>query len=171
MKALNSAGRAPFLIIILIALTMSSLSFAQTYTVTDLGDSLGGNSSGARAVNASAQITGYAYASGNNVSDVFLYSKATMTSLGTLGGTTGTGNGINISGQVAGYSTDSGGNYRAFISRADISQTSATSAETRPSPMASTTSARSSAPLSRESSFSLQQWSHDRPRNSGIAQQ
>src|SRR3984893_1679082 len=116
MKALNSAGRARFLMIILIALTMSSLSFAQTYTVTDLGDSFGGNSSGARAVNASAQITGYAYASGNNVSDVFLYSNATMTSLGTLGGTTGIGNGINISGQVAGYSTDSGGHYRAFIS-------------------------------------------------------
>jgi len=116
MKVLHSAGRARFLMMILIALTVSSLSFAQTYTVTDLGDSLGGNSSGARAVNASAQITGYALASGNNVSDVFLYSNAAMKSLGTLGGTTGIGNGINISGQVAGYSTDSGGNYRAFIS-------------------------------------------------------
>ena len=115
MKPLH-AGRARFLMMILIALTVSSLSFAQTYTVTDLGDSLGGNSSGARAVNASAQITGYALASGNNVSDVFLYSNATMTSLGTLGGTTGIGNGINMSGQVAGYSTDSGGNYRAIIS-------------------------------------------------------
>src|SRR3981081_4721060 len=116
MKALNSAGRARFLMIILTALTMSSLSFAQTYAVTDLGDSLGGNSSGARAVNASAQITGYALASGNNVSDVFLYGNATMTSLGTLGGTTGIGNGINISGQVAGSSTYSGGNSPAFIS-------------------------------------------------------
>src|SRR5262245_53426541 len=102
----------------LIATTLftAALCAGQTYTITDLGDSLGGTSSGARAINASGQITGYAYRTGNSVTDVFLYSGGVMTDLGTLGGTTGLGLGINASGQVTGYSTTASGNYRAFIS-------------------------------------------------------
>src|SRR5258708_9539228 len=86
-----------------------------SYTIRDLGTLRGGNISGARAINATAQITGYAYSS-NTLANVFLYSSGTLTSLGTLGGTTGIGNGINSSGAVAGYSTDSNGTYRAFVS-------------------------------------------------------
>src|SRR5579864_7665411 len=98
-----------------LAILSSALCAAQTYSITDLGTLPGGAISGARAINATAQITGYAYSS-STLDDVFIYSGGTLTSLGTLGGTTGIGNGINSSGAVAGYSTDTTGTYRAFVS-------------------------------------------------------
>src|SRR5256885_1364825 len=99
--------------VVLLMLTTSVWCIAQTYSITDLG-TLGGSSSGAKAVNASGQVTGYAFGS-NGVSNVFRYSSGHMTNLGTLGGTVAIGNGINASGQVAGYSTNNV-TYRAFIS-------------------------------------------------------
>lgn len=87
---------------------------AQRYAVTDLG-TLGGNSSGARGINATGQVTGYAYSS-KTQSNVFLYTAGKMKSLGTLGGTDGLGLAINSTGQVAGYSQLSSGSYRGFIS-------------------------------------------------------
>ena len=102
-------------ILALAAFVLPLAGLAQTYSITDLG-TLGGNSSGARAINASGQITGYAYASGNVTSDAFLYSGGKLTSLGTLGGTTGIGLAINSAGEVAGYSTLTSGNYRGFFS-------------------------------------------------------
>lgn len=95
----------------------AGLCAAQTsYTVTDLGV-LGTNGySVARAVNATGEVTGAAGENNSNISDIFVYSNGTMSSLGTLGGTSGIGNGINSSGQVAGYSTNSYGTYRAFLS-------------------------------------------------------
>ena len=94
-----------------------SYCFAQTFTITDLGTLAGGDLSGAHAINASGQITGFA---GNtDGSDaVFRYSNGVMTSLGTLGGSVGTGTSINSSGQIAGYSTNST-TYRAFITHGD----------------------------------------------------
>jgi len=95
-------------------LTVAMAGAAQTYTITDLGPP-DNNPSGARAVNAAGQITGYATSSITK-SSVFLYTGGRMVNLGTLGGTTGIGLGINASGQVAGYSTLSNGAYRGFIS-------------------------------------------------------
>ncbi len=93
------------------------LSSAQTsYTVTDLGTLSIKGFSVARAVNATAEVTGSTGATNSNSSDVFLYSNGAMTNVGTLGGTSGIGNGINASGQVAGYSQNSSGTYRAFVS-------------------------------------------------------
>src|SRR5579872_812360 len=103
------------LVLLPLLLALPRVSVAQTYTITDLG-TLGGNSSGARGINTSGQATGYAYITGNKVSDVFLYGGGRMSSLGTLGGTTGIGLAINTGGQVAGYSTLSNGSYRGFIS-------------------------------------------------------
>jgi probable HAF family extracellular repeat protein len=97
---------------LLLALALTGA--AQTYTVTDL-DTLGGSSSGARAINLNAQIAGYAYSS-KTQSNAFLYSGGKMTNLGSLGGTSAIGLAINSSGQVAGYSTLSSGSYRGFIS-------------------------------------------------------
>jgi probable HAF family extracellular repeat protein len=95
----------------------SSLCAGQnSYTVTDLGTLNSNGYSVARAVNATAEVTGAAGTNNNNLSDVFLYDNDEMTSLGTLGGSSGIGNGINASGQVAGYSTNSAGTYRAFLS-------------------------------------------------------
>jgi probable HAF family extracellular repeat protein len=100
----------------LLAILAAACCAAQTsYTVTDLGTLPGGAYSGAHAINATGEVTGYAYSS-SSVADVFLYNNGSLTSLGTLGGTTGIGNGINSSGVVAGYSTDSAGTYRAFVS-------------------------------------------------------
>jgi probable HAF family extracellular repeat protein len=102
---------------ILFLAAASSLCIAQTsYSVTDLGTLTSNGYSVARAVNSSAEVTGAAGNNNSNVSDVFLYSQGTITSLGTLGGTSGIGNGINTSGQVAGYSQNSSNTYRAFLS-------------------------------------------------------
>jgi probable HAF family extracellular repeat protein len=105
-------------IVCIVSLTAaSSLCAAQaSYSVTDLGTLSSNGYSVARAVNATAEVTGAAGTNNSNLSDVFAYSDGAMTSLGTLGGTSGIGNGINVSGQVAGYSTNSAGTYRAFLS-------------------------------------------------------
>jgi probable HAF family extracellular repeat protein len=102
----------------ILSLTVASpLCAAQaSYSITDLGTLGSSGFSVARAVNATAEVTGAASANNSNLSDVFLYSDGVMTSLGTLGGNSGIGNGINSSGQVAGYSTNSVGTYRAFLS-------------------------------------------------------
>src|SRR5260370_39236391 len=100
----------------LLTTALSCLCAAQTYSVTDLGTLRGGSFSGAKAINATGENTGYAYDSNDNVSDVFLYHNATMTDLGTLGGTSAIGNGITENGQVACYSTTSSGPYGAFLS-------------------------------------------------------
>ena len=95
----------------------SSFCAAQTsYTVTDLGTLSSNGYSVARAINATAEVTGAAGTSDSSLSDIFVYNDGALTSLGTLGGTSGIGNGINASGQVAGYSQNSVGTYRAFVS-------------------------------------------------------
>jgi probable HAF family extracellular repeat protein len=97
-------------------ISASSFSTAQTsYTLTDLGALPSNGWSVARAVNATAEVTGSAGTDDPNDAGIFLYSNGTMTSLGTLGGSSGIGNGINSSGQVAGYSTNASGTYRAFL--------------------------------------------------------
>ena len=94
----SSASLSRAVLVFLPTLILASLCAAQTYTVTDLGTLRGGSSSGAKAINAGGEITGYAFDSNDTVSDVFLYNNSTMTDLGTLGGTSGIGNGINLSG-------------------------------------------------------------------------
>lgn len=108
-------GLRAFVYAVLVA--ASTVGAAQTsYSVTDLGTLNANGYSVARAVNASAEVTGAAGDSSSNLSEAFLYSGGTMTSLGTLGGKSGIGNAINISGQVAGYSQNASGTYRAFLS-------------------------------------------------------
>ena len=109
MKVSPSLARS---FVVLLALTTSVWCVAQTYSITDLG-TLGGSSSGAKAINASGQVTGYAL-SANGTSNVFRYSAGHMSNLGTLGGNVAIGNSINVSGQIAGYSTNNV-TYRAFI--------------------------------------------------------
>ncbi len=114
MKACTSL---PTVVCILFLTAASSLCAAQaSYTIADLGTLNSNGYSVARAVNATAEVTGAAGTSNSNLSDVFFYSNGAMTSLGTLGGTSGIGNGINASGQVAGYSQNSSQTYRAFLS-------------------------------------------------------
>jgi probable HAF family extracellular repeat protein len=114
---MNSSVRLSRVVLtLLLATALSSICAGQTYTVTDLGTLHGGTVSGAKAVNATGEITGYAYNSNDAGSDVFLYSGGTMTDMGTLGGKWAVGNGVNGSGQVAGYSTIASGGYHAFVS-------------------------------------------------------
>jgi probable HAF family extracellular repeat protein len=112
---MNVSGTLPRIFFLSFFLTIASFCVAQTYTVTDLGTLPSGGSSGAKAINLSGEITGYAYDSSANT-DVFIYSGGSMSDLGTLGGTIALGNGINASGQVAGYSTNAAGTYHAFLS-------------------------------------------------------
>lgn len=91
-----------------------------TYTVTDLG-SLGGGITGATAINASGQVTGYSYLSKQGAICItgapqkhcapfhaFLWTNGKMTDLGSLGGDFSEGRAINDSGQVVGFATDAG---------------------------------------------------------------
>ncbi|MGA7754736.1 MAG: hypothetical protein WCB05_18035 [Candidatus Sulfotelmatobacter sp.] len=94
---------------------LSTVSFAQTsYSITDLGTINTSGYSVAKGVNLTGEVTGAAGSTSTDSSEVFLYSKGTMTNLGTLGGNSGIGNGINSSGQIAGYSVNSKNTYRAF---------------------------------------------------------
>jgi len=114
MKAVASLSSV---VCLLFLAATSTLCTAQTsYTITDLGALSSQGYSVARAVNSTAEVTGAAGTNNSNLSDIFLYSNGTLTSLGTLGGNSGIGNGINATGQVAGYSTNSAGTYRAFLS-------------------------------------------------------
>jgi probable HAF family extracellular repeat protein len=114
MRWLSKSLFAPALFVLQV-LALPLVGAAQTYTVTDLG-TLGGTVSGAQAINAAGQITGYSFiAGGAAVTHAFLYSDGSMADLGTLGGNVGEGNGINSSGQVAGYATSATPAYRAFL--------------------------------------------------------
>lgn len=110
----SRSARRLFWMCIPLLLALASIGAAQTYSITDLG-TLGGNSSGARGINATGQLTGYAYSSKTH-SDAFLYTGGKMTSLGTLGGSDAIGLAVNSAGQVAGYSDLASGSYRGFIS-------------------------------------------------------
>jgi probable HAF family extracellular repeat protein len=79
----------------------------------DLG-TLGGQSSDARAINASGQVTGESLTSGGS-NDGFLYTGGVMTDLGTLGGTDTRGIALNDGGEVVGYSELKNGDYDAFL--------------------------------------------------------
>jgi probable HAF family extracellular repeat protein len=86
--------------------------------MTDIGTLSAYDWSYGTAINASGQITGYAFFSGSGIPDhAFLYSNGTMIDLGTLNGPGGTaeGFGINASGQVVGSSYITAGNPHAFL--------------------------------------------------------
>ena len=109
------SARTAFVTVTLLLVALPLTCAAQTYTITDLGLLPGGNGSGARGINATGQVTGYASLTKGG-SDVFLYTGGKMTSLGTLGGGSAIGQAINASGQVAGYSTTVQNSYNGFIS-------------------------------------------------------
>jgi probable HAF family extracellular repeat protein len=106
-------------ILLLATLTLARKAHGQSqppnYALIDLG-TLGGNYSGANAINAAGQVVG----TSDNTSSIrhaFLYSNGTMHDLGTLGGNYSAANGINDAGQVVGESfiTTSDPNRHAFL--------------------------------------------------------
>lgn len=68
----------------------------------------GSNASEGLAINASGQVTGYSFTTGNAELHAFLWDGGRMQDLGTLGGANSKGLAINASGQVTGYSLTSG---------------------------------------------------------------
>lgn len=92
---------------------------APKYTLTDLGPmQITAAPSGATALNASGQVTGFYYDSTFGANRAFLWNNGTLTEFGTLGGAASFGYGINGAGQVVGTSdlSSSGGNMeRAFL--------------------------------------------------------
>ncbi|MBZ5598936.1 MAG: HAF repeat-containing protein [Acidobacteriia bacterium] len=97
----------------LTVLAATTVAFAQTYTVTDLG-TLGGNATVAHAINSLGQVTGSSNLT-SSVAHAFLYQNGSITDIGSLGGSSALGLGINASGQVTGYSTQANGSYRGFV--------------------------------------------------------
>jgi probable HAF family extracellular repeat protein len=87
--------------------------------MTDIG-TLGGNGgTAAYGINASADVVGASFTSGNASSHAFVYSGGTMTDIGTLGGSdlTSVAYGVNNAGQVVGSSTltNGSGTCHAFL--------------------------------------------------------
>ena len=83
----------------------------------DLG-SLGGQGSGALALNAKGQVVGYSVTSGTGsatITHAFLYNHGKMTDLGTLGGTFAEADSINIHGAAVGISYTTSGASHAFL--------------------------------------------------------
>jgi len=77
---------------------------------------LGGHFSMGTSVNASGQVTGISYTTGDSATHAFLFSGGAMTDLGTLPGSFGSaGAGINAAGQVVG-SSGTGSGRHAFLS-------------------------------------------------------
>jgi probable HAF family extracellular repeat protein len=85
-----------------ILLLITHLIAAPKYKIVDLG-TLGGTSTSGAAINASGQVTGTAFLSGDTVYHAFLYSNGNLIDLDTSGGRGSEGLAINTSGQVAGY--------------------------------------------------------------------
>jgi len=97
-----------------LALSATTAAYAAQYAVTDLG-TLGGTESFGSGLNASGQVAGASYTTGDAAYHTFLWTpttpngaSGTKTDLGTIGGTHSFGNGLNASGQVAGESFTSG---------------------------------------------------------------
>ncbi|MGD0519249.1 MAG: PEP-CTERM sorting domain-containing protein [Thermoguttaceae bacterium] len=88
-------------------------------TITDLG-TLGGTDSHALGINASGQVVGYAYTTGNAAYHAFLYSGSTMIDLNTLidplsGWTLSDAQAINNAGQIVGWGFNGSGYGHAFL--------------------------------------------------------
>ena len=91
-----------------------------TYLLTDLG-TLGGSRSKGVAINASGQVTGFAYTAGDAEEHAFVTQNDVMIDLGTLGGSRSYGNDINASGQVTGFAYTAGdAEEHAFVTQNDV---------------------------------------------------
>ncbi len=117
MKKSSNPARCCFLLLCTLATEHAVACGNGTTTVTNL-PSLGGSSLFAYGLNASGQITGYSYISGDQGYDAFIYGGGNPTDLGTLGGPTSIGYSINDLGQVAGQADLPDYSYHAVVSAA-----------------------------------------------------
>ena len=70
-------------------------------TITNI-PTLGGSVFQVNGLNATGQVTGFSYLTGNTAAHAFLYNAGVISDLGTLGGNVSIGYALNASGQVAG---------------------------------------------------------------------
>jgi probable HAF family extracellular repeat protein len=101
------------LVWLLFFLPFASAARAQNYAVEDLG-TLGGDLSGALAIDARGTVAGLSRVGGSGFLHAFLYDGA-MTDLGTLGGTQSSARDVNRFDEVAGWSLLPSGAQRAFL--------------------------------------------------------
>jgi probable HAF family extracellular repeat protein len=97
---------------------LASTARAQSYVVEDLG-TLGGDLSGALAIDARGTVAGLSRVGGSNYLHAFLYDGA-MTDLGTLGGTQSSARDVNRFDEAVGWSLLPGGEQRAFLHKAGV---------------------------------------------------
>jgi probable HAF family extracellular repeat protein len=100
-----------------LTLIFTTLSNAQSYTVTDLGY-IGGTpkATNPEAVNNNSQVVGYSYVNGSSIYNAFLFDGGPLIDLGALinnGFSIGTG--INDFGDISGYATLANGSSHAFL--------------------------------------------------------
>jgi len=100
-----------------LTLILTTLSNAQSYTVTDLGY-IGGTpkATNPEALNNNGQVIGYSYVNGSSIYNAFLFDGGPLIDLGALinnGFSIGTG--INDFGDISGYGTLANGSSHAFL--------------------------------------------------------
>lgn len=104
---------------LLATLALAAPAHAQpTYVVEDLG-TLGGDLSGALAIDSRGTVAGLSRVNGSNYLHAFLYD-GTMTDLGTLGGTQSSARDVNRFDEAVGWSLLAGGEQRAFLHKAGV---------------------------------------------------
>ena len=104
----NKLGITLAAVLALIILPVRVDASPPQYTVTVLGG-LGGTSSQAYGINASGQVAGQSYLTGDGSYHAVRWTGTTPTDLGTLGGSLSASFGINDSGQAAGWAYTAGG--------------------------------------------------------------
>jgi len=102
----------------LLATALAAPAHAQNYVVEDLG-TLGGDLSGALAIDSRGIVAGLSRVGGSSYFHAFLYDGA-MTDLGTLGGTESGARAVNRFDEVVGWSLLAGGEQRAFLHKAGV---------------------------------------------------
>ena len=110
----NKLGITLAAVLALIILPVRVDASPPQYTVTVLGG-LGGTSSQAYGINASGQVAGQSYLTGDGSYHAVRWTGTTPTDLGTLGGSISTGLAINASGQVTGNSQTTGNSARHAV--------------------------------------------------------
>jgi probable HAF family extracellular repeat protein len=109
----RSRRAVPACAALLAVLTPGPTAWAQNYAIENLG-TLGGNLSGAQAIDSRGTVAGLSRLAGSDALQAFLFN-GTMIALGTLGGAQSSARDVNRFDEAVGWSLLQGGELRAFL--------------------------------------------------------